>query len=108
MRRCAVPTRSVKLKLVVPRESDGPPEARALWATHRAVNEAVAHYEGHLLLMRRRRMGIEPTTRGERAAGFEDQEGHQTPIASVVCGKRPPGLPGCREARPLSLFSQCL
>ncbi len=28
-------------------------------------------------------MGIEPTTRFRRAAGFEDQEGHQTPIASL-------------------------
>ncbi len=27
-------------------------------------------------------MGIEPTTRFARAAGFEDREGHQTPIAS--------------------------
>ncbi len=28
-------------------------------------------------------MGIEPTTRIRRANGFEDREGHQTPIASV-------------------------
>ena len=28
-------------------------------------------------------MGIEPTTRLTRATGFEDQGGHQTPIASV-------------------------
>src|SRR5689334_4176013 len=62
MRRCAVPTRSVKLKLVVPRKSDGLPEARALWATHRAVNEAVAHYEGHLLLMRGEAYGTQQGT----------------------------------------------
>ncbi len=29
-------------------------------------------------------MGIEPTARFWRATGFEDQEGHQTLIASVV------------------------
>ncbi len=29
-------------------------------------------------------MGIEPTARFRRAAGFEDQGGHQTPIASVA------------------------
>jgi hypothetical protein len=28
-------------------------------------------------------MGIEPTARFGRAAGFEDQGGHQTPIASL-------------------------
>ncbi len=32
---------------------------------------------------RRRRMGIEPTARCWRASGFEDQGGHQTPIAST-------------------------
>ena len=36
-------------------------------------------------------MGIEPTTRAVRAAGFEDQEGHQTPNASkkFLRGRRP-------------------
>ncbi len=28
-------------------------------------------------------MGIEPTTRAVRVTGFEDQEGHQTPNASM-------------------------
>ena len=30
----------------------------------------------------RKRMGIEPTARCSRANGFEDREGHQTPVAS--------------------------
>jgi hypothetical protein len=29
-------------------------------------------------------MGIEPTIRAVRTAGFEDQEGHQAPNASIV------------------------
>ena len=33
-------------------------------------------------------MGIEPTTRVMRAAGFEDQEGHQTPNASMIQYRR--------------------
>ena len=31
----------------------------------------------------RKRMGIEPTVRFGRTTGFEDQEGHQTPFASI-------------------------
>ena len=37
----------------------------------------------------RKRMGIEPTVRCWRTAGFEDQEGHQTPFASGIGGTRP-------------------
>ncbi len=37
-------------------------------------------------------MGIEPTIRLTRITGFEDQEGHQTPIAS----------PPARIARPIT------
>lgn len=47
-------TRALKLKLIVPRD-DGPESVRlrrALFATHRFVNEAVAHYERLLLEMR--------------------------------------------------------
>jgi hypothetical protein len=33
-------------------------------------------------------MGIEPTARSWRATGFEDQEGHQTPIASQLLSRR--------------------
>lgn len=49
----------------------------------------------------RKRMGIEPTVRCWRTAGFEDQEGHQTPFASTtgVTGRRRTGQgPGCRQA----------
>lgn len=49
----------------------------------------------------RKRMGIEPTVRCWRTAGFEDQEGHQTPFASTtgVTGRRRTGQgPGHRQA----------
>jgi hypothetical protein len=49
-----MPTRTVKFKLIVPRDSR--PESvearRALWATHEFVNGAAAHYETLLLEMR--------------------------------------------------------
>ena len=51
-------------------------------------------------------MGIEPTDRGWRSAGFEDQEGHQTPFASPCDSpiKRPPrhqaGAVGCARQPP--------
>ncbi len=47
-------------------------------------------------------MGIEPTTRVERATGFEDQGGHQTPIASVPppSPRPPPEATGPRRVPP--------
>ena len=47
-------TRSIKLKLIVPRGSDEESAAlrRDLWRTHAYVNEAVRYYEGLLLEMR--------------------------------------------------------
>lgn len=49
-----MPTRSIKLKIVVPRKQDTESTAlrRDLWTTHRYVNEAVAYYEELLLEMR--------------------------------------------------------
>jgi hypothetical protein len=47
-----MPTRSIILKLVVPRRPDRLDAARALWSTHQAINEAVAYYEQRLLWLR--------------------------------------------------------
>src|SRR4051794_21153094 len=47
-----MPTRSIILKLVVPRRPDRLDAARALWSTHQAINEAVAYYERRLLWLR--------------------------------------------------------
>jgi len=47
-----MPTRSIQVKLVVPRGQDGLPLRHSLWATHDAVNAATHFYESHLLLMR--------------------------------------------------------
>lgn len=47
-----MPTRSVKLKLIIPRKADCLDIARGLWTTHAAVNQAARYYEEQLLLMR--------------------------------------------------------
>ena len=47
-----MPTRSIKLKFVVPRAPGHVGVRSALWTTHCAINEAVAYYEEQLLLMR--------------------------------------------------------
>jgi hypothetical protein len=47
-----MPTRSIKLKFVVPRAPGHVGVRSALWTTHCAINEAVAFYEEQLLLMR--------------------------------------------------------
>src|SRR4051794_30454696 len=47
-------TRSIKLKLVVPRDPAHADLRRCLWATHAAVNGAAAYYERLLVLMRGR------------------------------------------------------
>ncbi len=60
---------------------------------------------------RRRRMGIEPTARCSRATGFEDQGGHQTPIASAaVLTRSPPQwrVPAGRPTRRVNpMASRC-
>lgn len=50
-----MPIRSLKLKLVVPRQPDRLDAARSLWTTHAVINEAVRYYETRLLLMRGQR-----------------------------------------------------
>jgi hypothetical protein len=45
-------TRSIKLKLVVPRASEHADIAKALWATHVAINTACRYYEEQLVRMR--------------------------------------------------------
>jgi hypothetical protein len=45
-----MPVRSMRLKLVVPRQPSELDAAQALWSTHRLVNEAVAFYERMPLL----------------------------------------------------------
>lgn len=47
-----MPVRSITVKLIVPRRSEGLPEACDLWSTHVAINRAVAYYEGLLLEIR--------------------------------------------------------
>ena len=47
-----MPTRSVQVKLVVPRGGDDKLLRQSLWATHAAVNDATKYYEQRLLLMR--------------------------------------------------------
>jgi hypothetical protein len=47
-----MPVRTIKLKLVVPRGPERRETARALWATHAAINDAVRYYEDCLLSMR--------------------------------------------------------
>ncbi len=44
-------TRTIRLKLVVPRGAD-PERRQALWASHAAINEAAHYYERQFLLMR--------------------------------------------------------
>ena len=47
-------TRSIKLKLIVPRDQAHADLRRCLWATHDAVNRAAAYYERLLVLVRGR------------------------------------------------------
>ncbi len=47
-------TRSIKLKLVIPRSAEEAEIPRTVWATHAAINAACRHYEEHLVLMRGR------------------------------------------------------
>ncbi len=47
-----MPTRAIKLKLVVPRKPRQLDSARNLWTTHAVINAAVNYYETHLLAMR--------------------------------------------------------
>src|SRR5689334_21769923 len=68
-----MPVRSIRLRLVVPRQPSELDAARALWSTHALVNEAVALYE---------RM---PLLRGEAySAGAESYS--QTPLAGAEAG----------------------
>lgn len=46
------PTRSLELKVIVPRSPDRLRLARAVWTTNRAVNEATRHHVELLLLLR--------------------------------------------------------
>jgi hypothetical protein len=45
-------TRTIKLKMIVPRDDGGAEQRASLWATHALINEAARYYEQHLLLMR--------------------------------------------------------
>ena len=45
-----MPVRSIRLRLVVPRQPSELDAARALWSTHALVNEAMAFYERMPLL----------------------------------------------------------
>ncbi|WP_058556013.1 hypothetical protein [Thiohalocapsa sp. ML1] len=47
-----MPTRAIKLKLIVPRGLEQRALAQTLWHTHATVNAAVHAYESALLLMR--------------------------------------------------------
>lgn len=47
-----MPTRSIKLKLIVPRGPEARHARQALWTTHREINHAVHYYEQMLLTMR--------------------------------------------------------
>lgn len=117
-----MPTRTLKLRLVVPRDSSSESVQlrRALWATHRFVNEAVAFYENLLLEMRQgdvlvpgddeetvvpavewaRRLrarltanGVEPATIEESLAKFKHLYGEI--VKSVVA----PGRGSAQDAR---------
>lgn len=62
-----MPTRSIKLKLIVPR-SDAPEDARlrrALWETHAFTNEAIAFYEDMLLELRQQDVVTRRTEDGD-------------------------------------------
>src|SRR4051794_4467242 len=45
-------TRSIKLKLVLPRAPEHAHAPKALWATHTAINAACRYYEEQLVAMR--------------------------------------------------------
>ena len=47
-----MPTRSIKVKLFLPRGEAGQSLRQSLWATHAAINAATKFYEQQLLLMR--------------------------------------------------------
>ena len=47
-----MPTRSIKVKLFLPRGEAGQSLRQSLWATHAAINAATRFYEQQLLLMR--------------------------------------------------------
>jgi hypothetical protein len=61
-----MPTRSINLKLILPRGDDGAELRQSLWVTHRVLNEAVAEIEAILLLLRGRAYWT----------GEEDEERH--------------------------------
>ena len=45
-------TRAINLKVIVPRQTDEPGSATAIWNTHREVNLATRYYEELLLTLR--------------------------------------------------------
>lgn len=57
-----MPVRSIKLRLVVPRAQTELQAAKALWANHTLINEAVAYYERMLLLLRGEAYQVGDTT----------------------------------------------
>ena len=69
-----MPTRSIKVKLIVSRKDDGQPLRRALWTTHEAVNAATRYYEERLLLMRGEayRLGDEEITQASVVDSLND------------------------------------
>jgi len=71
-----VPTRTVHLKLVVPRDAgeEATQLRRALWATHCFMNEAIAFYEGLLLEMRQEDVLVKEGDAERRIAGEEWRE----------------------------------
>jgi hypothetical protein len=65
-----MPTRSIILKLVIPRNegADAVLTRRALWRTHQEINAATAYYERHLLLLRGRQYNFVDVIIDETAA----------------------------------------
>lgn len=48
----SMPTRTINLKMILPRKAEGAELRQALWTTHEEINKAVAYIEGILLLCR--------------------------------------------------------
>ncbi|KAB2892242.1 MAG: hypothetical protein F9K32_00610 [Desulfobulbaceae bacterium] len=47
-----MPVRSINLKIVISRNTQGEKSRQSIWTTHAAVNDAVRYYEEQLLIMR--------------------------------------------------------
>jgi hypothetical protein len=85
-RALAVPSRSIKLKLVVPRDDAGRTLRSSLWTTHDEVNTAARYYEQRLLVLRG--LPYDPSARGEQGGAVSAEDSTKQSLAAARSAQR--------------------